>query len=345
MLVSRTPLVLSSALLAALGCGGARPAPTPPGPAAVAASPDDDGQVYPKPDPSAQLGACPTADRVVVISYAANSTGDGIPITPMWRAYLQSARVDGGGASYKAATADEARAAGLAALPKAVWIPVGATMCKATVARAFVEIKVDPPSRQVGVELTGCAAPKDPVEAFGLVGDEDLAGCVFEPSHEIAARTSREGEGPWQPKDAGTPIPAELAKVAAAPACTTGCEPLWSATAVGPAQAPVAYGLLQTWMKPTKDAGACEVPHDDARLTVVRTPRGLVPLDTAVVGNHLLAGAFHDAGGARLVVLQDTGEFAVYSAQPKPAFAFHRRVFTPNEETRNFASAAPYCGP
>jgi hypothetical protein len=202
---------------------------------------------------------------------------------------------------------------------------------------------VGPVSEQIGVELTGCAAPAadGPQEAFGLIGADAPGACAFTMVEDVALRAA-DADAHWQVKPGETPLPAELAAaLGASPhACAApACEALWYARGAGT----FAYDVVQTWIKPgTGDA--CAFEHDDATTILVRGASGLTALPAADVGNQSLVGVFHDAGGARLAVLEDVGEFTVITlgAAAPPV---HRVWFDKNEEDSNWRSLAPYCGP
>jgi hypothetical protein len=288
---------------------------------------------------SAASRVCPGADRVIVARWM-EQTDEGEKLAPGWRAFVTNRSIDqDDGPNYQALD----RAPAGVALPSQIWIDAGGTPCAARVTRAFRMItRVGPVSEQIGVELEGCAKPADaPEETFGLVGAEDFSGCAWTLTSDVAIRGGDVADDDrWAPSADSTPIPAEIASAIDQRACTGGCVPLWY---VRGADA-FAYDVIQTWMKSTTGP-SCELEHDDGSTVLVRGTGGLTRLADADVGNQELVGVFHDAGGARLAVLDDVGEYSVVALGATPKLAVHRVWFDKNEEDENHRSLAPYCGP
>jgi hypothetical protein len=283
-------------------------------------------------------GACPGAERVVVVRWMEMSD-DGTKLPPGWRAFLTNKHVESDDRAAYTPTALAADA------PRSIWIyPVDGTPCRATATAGFTLVtNVGPVSEQTGVELSGCAPPtgQSSEDTVGLVGDEAFAGCTWTPAEDVAGQGGEVGEdGVWKRIDGGSPIPAELTASVDQRECTGGCVPLWHVRAA----ANDAYDVTQTWMK-TTTGDACSLEHDDATRMLVRSGGRLVQLPDDAVGNQELWGVFRDAGGARLLVLDDVGELSIFTIGAAPALARHVVWFDKNEEDANWRSLAPYCGP
>jgi hypothetical protein len=264
---------------------------------------------------------------------------DGTKLPPGWRAFLTNKHVEADDRAAYTSTALSADA------PRTIWIYASdGAPCRATATAGFTLVtNVGPISEQTGVELSGCAQPagRSSEDTVGLVGDDPFAGCTWTPAEDVAGQGGEVGEdGVWKRLDGGTPIPAELSASVDQRACTAGCVPLWHVRAA----AKDAYDVTQTWMK-TTTGDACSLEHDDATRMLVRSGDRLVPLPDDAVGNQELWGVFRDAGGPRMAVLDDVGEFSVFNVSAAPALARHVVWFDKNEEDANWRSLAPYCGP
>jgi hypothetical protein len=304
--------------------------------------------------PAAAAGACPGADRVVVVRWMEMSD-DGTKLPPGWRAYLTNQHVERDDRAAYTTTALPADA------PRSIWIyPVGGAPCHATATAGFELVtNVGPISEQTGVELSGCAKPDSSLEdTVGLVGDDAIAGCTWTMASGAGIRSGEfADDGVWHvPDGGGSPIPAELSAYVEARACDAPCVAMWRVLAA----AKDAYDVTQTWMK-TTTGDACSLEHDDATQMLVRSGDRFVRLPDDAVGNQELWGVFRDAGGPRLLVLDDVGEISIFTigtapdAAPigsvtrgggaTPALARHVVWFDKNEEDANWRSMAPYCGP
>jgi hypothetical protein len=314
-------MLRSGLAICVLGACGSAPVPTATTPTAGAAA-----------------GACPAADRVVFVRWM-ERVDDGTKLQPGWRAFLTNRHLDHDDGPTYAAGALAADA------PRSIWIyPGEGAPCRATASAGFrLVTNVGPVSEQTGVELTGCPKPgtDQPEEVLGLPGDDSIAGCAFTPAEGVAVRSGDLGEdGVWAFSGGETPIPDQLAGLTDHRACTAPCVALWSVRAASAD----AYDVVQTWMKSTT-GDACSLEHDDATSVLVRSGDRLTPLPADAVGNQGLVGVFRDGGGPRLVVLDDVGEYTVFSVGATPAPPVHRVWFDKNEEDANWRSLAPYCGP
>ncbi|MCE9574142.1 MAG: hypothetical protein K8W52_13430 [Deltaproteobacteria bacterium] len=309
-------------------------------------------------------GACPAADRVVIAEwYDAGGFGDetygGGMTAAGWRVFLSNKSDTGegtespGGNRYEPLSLDAARAAGLTP-PPAVWIYVdGAAPCKATVTGGFrMQRDEGPRSTQLGLETTGCPKPAGAdgaTLAYGLAGDEDFSACTWEQPTKVAERGGAEagdGNEPWAPSATSTPLPAEVTPLLKPHACAEpACVPLWSAVKLPSGSA---YGVTRTWMKPVAGQGTCEIEHDDEVEVFVDAGKGLAPITWAEEYRYVATfeGVFRDAGGPRLLVLDNVGTFDVYTVAPTGTTrARSVRWYDNNEEDSHYHSMAPYCGP
>ena len=267
-------------------------------------------------------------------------TDEGETLAPGWRAFVTNRSLDHDDApNYQ----ELDRAPDGVALPSQVWLYSGAP-CAARATRPFRMVtRVGPVSEQLGVELDGCAKAADaPEETYGLVGGEDFSACAWTLVDDVAQRGGDvSAYDDWTPMAARPPIPAEIDRVIDHRPCEEpSCVPLWYVRGAGA----FAYDVIQTWMKAARGP-SCELAHDDASTILVRGDRGLTRLADADVGNQQLVGVFHDAGGARLAVLDDVGEYSIFTLGAAPRLAVHRVWFDKNEEDANHRSLAPYCGP
>jgi hypothetical protein len=305
-----------------------------------------------KAHPSAGGSVCPGPDRVAIGEWVAGDTPAG------WRVFLSTQEgPENAEASYAAIPLDQLKAGGVTA-PTAVWLYApGQPPCKATVTGGFRQVVNEGPvSTQLGVETTGCAAPRpdDAQLIYALLGDEDFAGCTMAMTKEVAHRAGTEVDDKWVAPTDAAPIPAEVSALLPAHACDApGCVPLWS---VAKTEDNSAYTATRTWMhpvleptedNPTPDGSACSIPHDDETDVYVDAGHGLAaitwPEDRWA---QTLEGVFRDAGGPRLLILDNTGTFDVYQVTPTgTSRARSVRWYHNNEEDSHYNSLAPYCGP
>jgi len=279
--------------------------------------------------PARATGACPTADRVVLLRWDKG-----------WHAYLSNRTLENAppDTDYKVISPAEAHRA----LPTTIWIDG----CRATVTRPFRSyMQEGPVSEQIGVELDGCKpnATDESFVTYGLIGDEDLSSCRWTLVEQAALRVGDSNGDRWVKPTKFAPVPAEVAPLikredtCKAPAC----EHLWQVGAVG-VEPTYAYDVVQTWIHPA-DKSQCELESENSAEVFVRVNDALAPVPD--LENMALAGVFHDAGGAKLVVLEDSGIFDVVTVAP--GLSQHKRTtwYDANEETSNYRSLAPYCGP
>ncbi len=275
--------------------------------------------------------------------------------TAGWRVFLanQSDTGEGeesGGNRYEPLTLDAAKAAGISP-PAAVWIYVeGAAPCKATVTGGFRMTRDEGPrSMQLGLETTGCprsTGVDGSTLAYGLTGDEDFSTCTWEQPIKVAERGGTETEDQWAPNPTSTPLPAEITPLLKARACDApACEPLWFAAKLPSGKA---YSVTRTWMKPVAGQSSCGIEHDDETEVFVDGGSGLAPIQWAEEYRYVATfeGVFRDAGGPRLLVVDNVGVFDVYTVAPTGTTRSRSvRWYDNNEEDSHYHSMAPYCGP
>ena len=272
------------------------------------------------PTAPAQPGVgCPTASDFYMATYV--QPPEGVQGYTGWVLPLHTATVASvqGQPGFTTIDASAAAAAGMPAPPPSVWVmPPGAAMCKATAGRYYAAaIEGSTPSIAYCVELTGCPAPKEPgdVSAIALVSVSPPSECKVAPLRPIATRLGEvDDKGTWSPPTKETPLPAEVASLVPADACTgPGCEKLWSVAALEQGGKPVAYGAAVNWVQDRPQPGACRWQTTRWSGSFVVGPDGALTKLTEGQDHTLaLTFALSDRSGRTLLVAQGPGEYTAY---------------------------------
>ena len=280
------------------------------------------------PAPPAAAG-CPTADKIHVASYMTPDDSDGAASSGHtgWVLPLHDRKVEtlANQPEYAAIDAAAAGALGVPTAPASVWLIVpGQPPCRATVG-TYYGAAVDAPAPNVtyGVELAGCPAPpkeqQQDIEAFAMVSEQAPTECQLLTPQPVAARLGETDEQKhWQRPTKETAMPPAFAAAVPAHDCRPpGCETLWAVAQVDVAQRPVAWAGAVNWLTippNTTSASQCDwkaetfagffVPGPDGRAVKVSDGQDHPLLLTAVLA---------DRGGARMLIAEGAGEYAIYN--------------------------------
>jgi hypothetical protein len=283
-----------------------------------------------RPNEPSQVGAgvgagvgCPSASGVYVASYVRPGE-DGKGHTG-WVLPLHDAKVATleGVAEFAPVDAAAATAAGVPAPPQNLWLLLpNMAPCKATIG-GYYAAAIDAPTPNVayGAELTGCPAPPDPSDAvaIALVSDEVPAQCKPHAPRPVAARLGETDKANvwWRPTKE-TPIPPAFAKVVPEKDCKApDCEKLWSIASVDVGGKPVAWAGAVNWLAippGAKPASQCDWKAETFAGFFVTSADGTPVKVPPVEPDHplVLTAVLVDAGGARVVLAEGTGEYAAY---------------------------------
>jgi hypothetical protein len=279
--------------------------------------------------PSAGAGVgCPAAASVYVASYLTpvERAADPAHGHSGWVLPLHDAQVAtlANQPEYATIDAASAAAAGVPTAPTTVWLLTpGQPPCRAT-AGAYYAAAVDatPPNVAYGVELSGCAAPpadqQQDAAAIALVSESPPTGCQLVTPRPVAARLGEvDAQQRWQRPSRQTPIPPALAAALPPRDCRApDCEALWAIAQVDVAGRPVAWAGAVNWLTiPANAAPAsqCDWKVDSFAGFFVAGRDGRATKVTEGQDHPLLlTGVLADASGARALVAQGAGEYAIY---------------------------------
>ena len=267
--------------------------------------------------PAAGAG-CPTAAGVFVASYVQQENG-----RSGWTLPLHAAALQGDAPDY--ATIDPA-AAGTAGVPAAptgtIWLATaGAAPCQAKIG-GYYAAKIDgpPASLSYGVELDGCAAPKNPDEAGGivLVSAESPAGCRFEVPQPIAGRLGETGKDKrWQRPTKESPLPKPLVDAIPQKPCTApACETLWAFAEVKIDNQTVAWTGAINWLQINNEPDQCAWQAERVSGFWIPTPAGAVKVTEGQEHALPLIAVLADGGGAKVALAEANGQYATYDLAP-----------------------------
>jgi hypothetical protein len=283
---------------------------------------------------ASQTGAgCPAASGVFVASYVSQEPGKG---RSGWVVPLHAAQLQDGAqiADYASIDAAAASAAGVPAAPTgSVWLATAAgAPCPAKVGNYYAaKIEGPPATVSYGVELEGCAAPKNPDEAGGivLVSEQAPTGCRFEVPQPIAMRLGQmDAKKTWQRPTKDSPMPPPLAAAIPQKACTApACETLWAFAEVKIGNTPVAWTGAINWLQIGNEPDQCAwtaervsgfwIPVDGAAVKVTEGQEHALPLIAVLA----------DGGGAKVALAEANGEYVTYDLAPGRATLGRRVVW------------------
>ncbi len=266
------------------------------------------------PQPQAGVG-CPASSGVYVASYAQPPDGEQGHtgwVLPLHDAKVASVEGQPGYAPIDAATAS---AAGVPTPPTTIWLlPPNAPMCQATIGTYYAAaIEGATPNIAYGVELTGCAPPKEPSDAvaIALVSDAPPTECKVSPPRPLASRLGDlDKAGTWSPPTKETPIPPALDALIPQKECSApACQKLWSIAQVEIAGKPVAWAGAVNWIT----GSACPFSTESWSGFFVSGPDG-APMQVTVGQDHPLAltVVLSDSSGRQILLAQGTGEYTAY---------------------------------
>jgi hypothetical protein len=339
--VKRRALVL----VAVAGCGksSGAPAPSVTEPLVVrdAQSTGSNAAVFGK------KPACPTADKIVLLEPLYDAADESAP--PIgWNLPL-AARPAPEGATTAPITADQAKALGVAAVPKTVWVyRAGQPPCRGHVTDLTRNLDDAPGSMSIDARVEGCPPPgRDEVGPwFALAVDNDPKGCELAAPTAIAERLGEADGETWVRPTRETPVPPAIASLAPRPkaACAApGCEPLWQVRAAVVGGKPAAYEATFTWARPDAGLALCTLAHDDDHALFAVGKTGAKKLDEGGAWQRL-AGVFYDATGPRALVTTSRGTYTVRPLGADGAGApITRQWYVPSDEEAGTWSLAQYC--
>jgi hypothetical protein len=288
--------------------------------------------------PVAAAGAgCPTADNIHVASYLASDD----PAQPAqhtgWVLPLHDQTVDtlAGQPEYTALDPGTASARGLPPPPPHVWLTVpGQAPCRAVIG-SYYAAAIDSPTPNVtyGVELDGCPAPprdqQDDAEAFALVAEQAPAECQLLAPQPVATRVGETDEQHhWQRPTRQTPLPPAIAAIVPPHDCRApGCETLWAFGQVEVGGRPVAWAGAVNWLTIPPGASPdsqCDWKADTfAGFFVASAGGGAVKITEGQDHPLLLTAVLADRGGAKALVAEGPGEYAIYDLTAGARVARH----------------------
>lgn len=280
---------------------------------------------------------CPAADQIYVASYLASDD----PAQPAqhtgWVLPLQDQQVDtlAGVPEYTVIDPATVGARGLPPPPPHVWLTVpGQAPCRAVVG-SYYAAAVDSPTPNVtyGVELDGCPAPprdqQDDAEAFALVAEQAPAECQLLAAQPVAARVGEtDDQHHWQRPTRQTPLPPAIEAIVPPHDCRApGCEMLWAFGQVEVAGRPVAWAGAVNWLTIPPGASPdsqCDWKADTfAGFFVASAGGGAVKVTEGQDHPLLLTAVLADRGGARALVAEGPGEYAIYDLTAGARVARH----------------------
>jgi hypothetical protein len=277
-------------------------------------------------------GGCPAASGVFVASYVQQEVGKG---RSGWAVPLHTAPLQGDAAEYASIDAAAASAAGVPAAPTGtLWLATaGAAPCQAKVG-GFYAAKIDGPPASVsyGFELDGCAAPKNPDEAGGivLVTAEAPTGCRFEVPQPIAGRLGETDKNKkWQAPTKESPLPKPIAAAIPQKSCVApGCETLWAFAAVNIDGQPVAWTGAINWLQINNEPDQCAWQAERVSGFWIANQGAAVKVTEGQEQHSLpLIAVLADGGGAKVALAEANGEYATYDLSPGRAALGHRIVW------------------
>lgn len=294
---------------------------------------------------------CPSAAGVLVATYVSQEPGKG---RNGWALPLFATPLDAGAqvAEYTSIDARAAAAAGVPAAPTGtLWLQTASGPPCQVKLGSYYTARIDGPPGSVtyGVELEGCAAPKNPEEAGGIVfvSEQPPTGCRFEVPQPIAGRLGEmDANKQWQRPAKESPLPDPLASALPQKECAPpACEKLWAFAAVTIGGQPVAWTGAVNWLQIGNEPDQCAwtaeresgfwIPSDGGAIKVTEGQDHPLPL-VAVLA---------DGGGAKVALAEANGQYATYDLAPGRASLGRRVVWmlAPPEAWQAIDSLGPLC--
>jgi hypothetical protein len=311
------------------GCAAATTGPQPAAPGASGPAALDAGAGCPAPS-QVYIASFMTPAEPVGPAPSSGHTGWVVPLSDL--KVVTTANQP----EYAAIDATTAQALGVPDAPQAAWLMApGQPPCKASLG-SYYAAAVDSPEPNItyGVELTGCPVPaadrQQDAEAIVLASAQAPSDCQVLLPRPLAARLGdTDAQNHWQRPTKQTAIPPALAPVIPAHDCRPpGCEMLWAIAEVAIADRPVAWAGAVNWL--TIPPGAtpdsqCDWKAETFAGFFFAGPDGKASRVSEGQDHPLLLSAvLADRSGARAMVAEGPGEYAVYDAATgKPSLARH----------------------
>jgi hypothetical protein len=294
--------------------------------------------------------ACPAADKVVLIEPLYDAADESAPPVG-WNLPL-AARPAPEGAVTAPITPDEAKALGIATVPKTVWIyRSGQAPCRGRVTDLTRNLDDAPGSMSIDARIEGCAPPgrDEPGPWWGLAVDAEPKGCELAISAPIAERLGEADGETWVRPNQQTPIPPAIRALVPKPktACVEpACETLWQVRAVEVGGKPIAYEAALTWARPDAQLALCTIAHDDDHALFAVGKTGPKRIDEPAGTWQHLDGVFYDATGPRELLSTSHGDYTVrpLGVDGANGAPITRAWYVASAEESGTSSLAQYCG-
>jgi hypothetical protein len=253
-----------------------------------------------------------------------------------WAVPLHVTALSGDVPDYASIDAAAASAAGVPAAPTGpLWLATATgAPCQAKVGGYYAaKIEGPPASVSYGFELDGCAAPKNPDEAGGIVlaSQQAPTGCRFEVPQPIAgrlgdtdAKTKR-----WQAPTKESPLPKPVSDTLPQKTCTApACETLWAFAAVTIDGQPVAWTGAVNWLQINNEPDQCAWQAERVSGFWIASQGAAVKVTEGQEQHSLpLIAVLADGGGAKVALAEANGEYVTYDLSPGRATLGHRVVW------------------
>ncbi|HEY5920960.1 MAG TPA: hypothetical protein VIV11_04785 [Kofleriaceae bacterium] len=278
-----------------------------------------------------QTGAgCPAAAGVYVASYAQQEQG-----RSGWTVPLHAAPLQGDAPVYATIDAAAASAAGVpVAPPGTLWLATpGGPPCQAKLGNYYTAKFEGPPASVLyGIELDGCAAPKNPDEAGGivLVSEQSPGGCRFEVPQPIAGRLGETDKAKkWHPPTKESPLPKPLLDALPQKSCVApACEMLWAFAEVKVGGQPIAWTGAINWLQINNEPDQCAWQAERASgFWIPSQQGGAVKVTEGQEHSLPLIAVLADGSGAKVALAEANGQYATYDLSPGNAKLGHRVVW------------------
>lgn len=293
------------------------------------------------PAPATGVG-CPPASSVYVASYLAPEEGTKGQGHTGWVLPLHDRMVDSLDSVPEYATIDPATAVsiGVPAPPQNLWMLMPNGPCRVTIG-SYYAAAIDAPAKNIayGVELSGCAPPKDtaPETAIALASNEPPNQCLVYPPKPAGARLGEfDKDNHWTRPTKQTEIPAAIAAQIPAHDCTPpACEKLWSIGHVEIGGKPIAWSVAVNWLATGDEAKQCEWKAERFSGFFIAGPDG-APVKITDGQEHAvpLFGVLADSAGPKIVLASGPGEYTAYDyAGGKPVVGRHLVWLRPHPDS------------
>jgi hypothetical protein len=302
------------------------------------------------PQSPVQAAGCPPASGVFVASYVSQEAGKGRSgwVLPLHASPLADAEHI---ADYANIDAAAASAAGVPAAPAGtLWLATASgAPCQARIGNYYAaKIEGPPASVSYGLELEGCATPKNLDEAGGivLVSEQAPTGCRFEVPQPVAGRLgSIDADKKWQrPTKESPPPPALAAALPQKPCVAPACETLWAFAGVTIGGRTVAWTGAINWLD-VRDPDSCSWQAERESGFWIATDAGATKVSEGQEHPLPLIAVLADGSGAKVALAEANGQYATYDLAPGRATLGRRVVWmlAPPEAWHAIDDLGPLC--